>query len=249
MAGEGSNMPLLMPDAAARRMRQQQQMAAASSMFYSGDSNGYAYASAPMSYGASASASAQAPKSGNSLSSLLKTQSSTKLDLAGFTRMPDVKAFAELVINSEPLKAKIASAMEEGQTVTIFAPNNKAMAALPNRAHEKMKSAEFASARHDFVAEHVAFGLDQKAAKAASQMSSDGSRSMFAQSAALAMDTASDNPEGRGVVFHPTEDASGNAVSLVDDNRQILGSGRIESTHLFHGNNLQVHVIGSALSG
>lgn len=248
MASEGANMPLLMPDAAARRARQQ---AAAAPMYYSGDSNGYAYASAPMGYGApaSASASAQASQSGNSLSSLLKTQSSTKLDLGGFTRMPDVKAFAELVINSEPMKAKIAAAMEAGQTVTIFAPTNKAMAALPNRAHEKMKSAEFASARHEFVAEHVAFGLEEKAAKAASQMSNSGSRSMFPQSAAIAMDTASTNPEGRGVVFHPTEDASGNAVSLVDDNRKIIGSARIDSTHLFHDKNMQVHVVGATLSG
>lgn len=83
-------------------------------------------------------------------------------DLSVFTQMRDTGRFASLLMNSKGVRKQISEALDAGESVTIFAPNNEAMAAMPGNAFEKLKTDEFADHREKFVGAHVAIGMKEK---------------------------------------------------------------------------------------
>lgn len=231
MSADDSSFSVILPDAAAEAN------SPSASSYYS-DNNGAAMASAAFSGFHGMSSSAQA---GKSLDSLLKTESATKLDMSSFVSLGDTRKFAAMVMNSEPLKAQIADAMEKGQSVTLFAPTNDAMAALPNDAFEQMKKKEFAQARSQFTQEHAAFEMDEKLKAAQSRM---GGRAVFSPDHRIGFKTAA---PGRHVAVGPNASGAMTAT-LFATNGRVIGSSPIKATLTDHQSGYKVHVLEKALS-
>jgi uncharacterized surface protein with fasciclin (FAS1) repeats len=77
-------------------------------------------------------------------------------------KVPEVAAFMKLISNSAIGEA-IASA-PAGTDVTIFAPSNAAMKALPNNLNAKFAETEMADYRELFASQHVVFKPVEQAA-------------------------------------------------------------------------------------
>lgn len=242
MSNQGAqNIPLWMPDAAARAMRRQQmanQQFAQSSMSYENAPYMLPKASAQ------ATAAAAAAPDGDELDALLNKGSNSDIDWSGFLGLPETRAFAALAYNSKELLPKIKAALKSGESLTILAPNNKAMAEL----HETLKKPENAGARNRFVAEHMVPNLETKMMYAEAEMSGSGDRSLFPEAAALVVDTFSEHPEGRGVAFTEMDNGSTN-VTLYNDARKVMGAAEIESVHIYPKQNIKVQVLNSTLRG
>jgi uncharacterized surface protein with fasciclin (FAS1) repeats len=110
-----------------------------------------------------------------SLTSLLEARSASKASsmkngkknaattFAGVSaKVPEVAAFMKLISNSAIGEA-IASA-PAGTDVTIFAPSNAAMKALPNNLNAKFAETEMADYRELFASQHVVFKPVEQAA-------------------------------------------------------------------------------------
>jgi uncharacterized surface protein with fasciclin (FAS1) repeats len=140
-------------------------------------------------------------------------------------KVPEVAAFMKLISNSAIGEA-IASA-PAGTDVTIFAPSNAAMKALPNNLNAKFAETEMADYRELFASQHVVFKPVEQAAS---------SRNGQLQTAA------------RGKMTKYGKNAAGDLMaSMQTKDRDMAASASILETYQNHQTGLTVHVMSDAL--
>jgi uncharacterized surface protein with fasciclin (FAS1) repeats len=187
-----------------------------------------------------AMASAQisaAPKNDedSALSSLFSGQSgsSASAGLLNDLGTSDTSGFMTLMKNTDVSK-QLASAAANGQSVTIFAPDNKAMAKMPNSAAKRMAQAENRSARNAFAKQHAAVDFENKMAEA--QMGPFASQS-------VAFSTV--NPKRH--VSVDVDDEGRPVATMFNSEGEMVASVKITKTVIDQVNGHKLHVLDSAL--
>ena len=165
-------------------------------------------------------------RSASKASSVLNGKKTATAVFAGVSaKVPEVAAFMKLISNSSIGEA-IASA-PAGTDVTIFAPSNAAMKALPNNLNAKFAETEMADYRELFASQHVVFKPVEQAASA-----KDG----LLNTAARKKRIAYRNAPGGGLM-----------VGMRTDKDDMAASASILETYQNHQTGLTVHVMSDAL--
>ena len=183
---------------------------------------------------ASSSSSSSHDNGDEALSSLFRGQESkASASLLNDLSTPEASGFMTLLKNTE-VSDQLAKAAANGQSVTIFAPDNKAMAKMPNNAAKKMAQTENRSARTAFAKQHAAVDFEGKMAQA--QMGGlEGHSVAFSTVNSKRHVGIESNDEGHLV------------ANLYDNDGEMVASARITKTVIDQLNGHKLHVLDSAL--
>lgn len=194
-----------------------------------------AMASAKISSSSSVSASAHVNED-QALSEIFRGQQpKASASLLNDLSTAEASGFMTLLKNSE-VADQLAQAAANGQTVTIFAPDNKAMAKMPNNAAKKMASSDTKArtARNAFAKQHAAVDFEGKMAQA--QMGGLGGHSV-----------AFSTVNAKRHMGIDTNDEGHMTANLFDNEGELIASARITKTVIDQLNGHKLHVVDTAL--
>lgn len=183
----------------------------------------------------SSSSSASKHNEDEALSSLFRGQQDAKASasLLNDLSTPEASGFMTLIKNTD-VSNQLAAAAANGQSVTIFAPNNKAMAKMPNNAAKKMAQSENRTARNAFAKQHAAIDFEGKMAQA--QMGGLGNHSV-----------AFSTVNSKRHVGLERNDEGHLMANLYDNEGELVASARVTKTISDEVNGHKLHVLDSAL--
>lgn len=183
----------------------------------------------------SSSSSASKHNEDEALSSLFRGQQDAKASasLLNDLSTPEASGFMTLIKNTD-VSNQLAAAAANGQSVTIFAPDNKAMAKMPNNAAKKMAQSENRTARNAFAKQHAAIDFEGKMAQA--QMGGLGNHSV-----------AFSTVNSKRHVGLERNDEGHLMANLYDNEGELVASARVTKTISDEVNGHKLHVLDSAL--
>jgi uncharacterized surface protein with fasciclin (FAS1) repeats len=77
------------------------------------------------------------------------------------------------VVENTPAAAELERAAAQGASITIFAPSNAAMAAMPNNMSNNLRLKSKAAQRHQFVNQHIMLNREERTAEARYEANDD----------------------------------------------------------------------------
>lgn len=173
----------------------------------------------------------------HALSQLFPKKNSGKINsnLVDNLSHSSASGFTTLLKNTD-VHNQLAQAAENGQSVTIFAPSNKAMAKMPDNAAKKMAHPDHRQARSAFAKQHSSIGFETKSA---AEMQVRG-----LSSKPMAFRTVNPN---RHVNLEEDEETGRLMVNLYNNKSEKIASARVTQTVYDHETGNKLHVIDSVL--